>query len=348
MTLTIRARRVLAIAVLVVAPTAWAGNGAFSTARDALVDHAEWMSSLADDTPLRDLSLPGTHDSATGILGSAATEIVRTQSMSIRQQLEAGVRVLDIRCWAEHDDFTMHHGIVALGQDFGQVLDIVRTFLLNHPRETVLMRVKREGDGGGNTESFEQVFERYARKDGQDLLWHPSGDNPTLGEVRGKIVVLQDFTASPAVGLPYRLFDTEDNYWVRTNWDLYQKWELIRDHLAKANADKGRAYFMTYLSASGGSFPYFVAGGRVWASDRAPHLSTGLVTPMFESRYPDFPRAGCLGPVCSIMFAGTNELVLQKILSRNPPPFVGIVMADFPGPELIGRIIAANAGYESR
>ena len=74
-------RAVLLLAALAFAPGAWAGNGAFSTSRDALVDHTDWMAALADDTPLQDLSIPGTHDSATGNLGSFATEIVRTQSM---------------------------------------------------------------------------------------------------------------------------------------------------------------------------------------------------------------------------------------------------------------------------
>ncbi len=336
-------RTALLSAALVVAQAAHAGNGGFSTARVAQADHADWMAALPGDTPLRDVSIPGTHDSATGILGSFGTEIVRTQSMSLRQQLDAGVRALDIRCWLEHDTFEMHHGIVGLGQNFGQVLDIVHTFLLEHPGETILMRVKREGDGGGNTESFAQVFARYARTEGADLFWKPTGDDPTLHDVRGKVVVLQDFSSPMQWGLAYDRFDIEDTYSVRTNWDLYAKWTVVRDHLERAREREGKAFFVTYLSASGGSFPYFIAGGRVWASDKAPHLSTGLVTPLFSSKYPDFPRAGCIGSVCSIMFEGTDELVVARILDANSPPFVGIVMADFPGPELIGRIIAANA-----
>ncbi len=341
------ARAALLLVALAFTPGAWAGDGAFSTSTDAVVDHADWMSALRDDTPLQDLSIPGTHDSATGNLGSFATEIVRTQSMSLQQQLDAGIRMLDIRCWPEHNSFTMHHGIVALGQNFSQVLQILHQFLVQHPRETILMRVKREGAGSGNTETFEQIFERYARIEGAHLFWYPSEIFPTLGEVRGKVVVLQDFSAKYDWGLPYDDFDIEDTYSLRTNWDLYRKWTLVRDHLARAAQGFGKNYFVTYLSASGGSFPYFVAGARVWASDKAPHLATGLTTPLFKSRYPDFPRAACVGPICSIMFAGTNELVADKTLDTTPPPFVGIVVADFPGPKLIGRIIAANQRFEA-
>ncbi len=333
-------------AALAVAPPAHAENGGFSTATVAAIDHANWMSRIAGDTPLRDLSIPGTHDTATGILGSFGTEIVRTQSMSLQQQLDAGVRALDIRCWLEHDTFQMHHGIVDLDQNFGQVLDIVHTFLLEHPGETILMRVKQEGDGGDNTESFARVFARYAEVEGADLFWKPTTENPTLHDVRGKVVVMQDFGAPDRWGLNYDGFDIEDTYAVRTNWDLYNKWTLVRAHLERARKLEGSNFFVTYLSAAGGSFPYFVAGGRVWASDSAPHLSTGLVTPFFKSKYPDFPRAGCLGSVCSIMFEGTNELVVDKILNTDPPPFVGMVMADFPGPELIDRIILANRRFD--
>jgi len=61
----------------------------------------QWMSKLKDDTPLSILSIPGTHNSVTY---RSALPSVRCQAVNVTEQLENGVRFLDIRGQPDIDD----------------------------------------------------------------------------------------------------------------------------------------------------------------------------------------------------------------------------------------------------
>ena len=112
------------------------------------------------------------------------------------------------------------------------------------------------------------------------------------------------------------------------------------------NTFVGRKVFINYLSgamADGSAnvvFPYFVASGKSYWSTAAPQLATGKMTPFFTG-WPEFPRVGCVGDLCTIVYEGTNQLTYQW-LKAAPRNRVGIIMADFPGPGLIDQIIAVN------
>src|SRR5262249_28574733 len=54
--------------------------------------HNDWMKWVPDDTNLTEMSLPGTHDTMS-LYGGGIPE---TQSMKLRSQLNAGIRVIDI------------------------------------------------------------------------------------------------------------------------------------------------------------------------------------------------------------------------------------------------------------
>ncbi|WP_270341863.1 hypothetical protein [Enterococcus lactis] len=53
-----------------------------------------WMSELNDNVRLSELSIPGTHNSATGMFSGIASGYVKTQSIDIRKQLDNGIRFL--------------------------------------------------------------------------------------------------------------------------------------------------------------------------------------------------------------------------------------------------------------
>ena len=47
-----------------------------------------------------------------------------------------------------------------------------------------------------------------------------TSENPKLVDVRGKIVVLQNFSADQKYGISYSSFTIQDDYKLNTNWDL--------------------------------------------------------------------------------------------------------------------------------
>ncbi len=329
---------------------------------DVPAAYADWMADLDDSGRLQDLSLPGTHDSlstnakrplgiedhdapSVALLPPVVRQIARTQGMSLLEQLEAGVRVLDIRLKLEDDQLRAYHGVLPLSPDFPGVLRTVGGFLDAHPRETVLMRVRSEQSTSGSTLDFDAAVARDLQVWGGAHVWYPSTGDPILAETRGRIVVLQDY-AGAEVGLPYAAAHIQDDYELRNIWSAYAKWEKVKAQFKAAAAGRGRGFYINYLSGSnahGVVFPYFVAGGRVHDyADDAPHLPTGLLAPPATSMYPDYPRDHCFVDVCMIMFEGTNELA-GEYLQQHWPAFTGIVMADFPGGDLIKSVLAANA-----
>src|SRR5262245_7405595 len=57
---------------------------------------SDWLSQISQDTRINVLAVPGTHDAAS-IIGADWTPLTITQRLDITEQLDAGVRVLDMR-----------------------------------------------------------------------------------------------------------------------------------------------------------------------------------------------------------------------------------------------------------
>lgn len=359
-----------------------------------LTSHPRWMTALKDDVLLSELSIPGTHDtmslhglpvrdamiagaaaggaagSVTGVgaaggavVGGAiapviSADAVRTQRLSLPDQLASGIRVLDIRCRHVGDIFNIYHGPVYQRANFDDVLKAVVEFLNKNPGETVLMRVKEEYEPTHNTRTFEQTFRLKYWESYKAHMWQGTSVNPTLGEMRGKIVILQDFarencghpdrcarTDKPIYGICYCTFSSQDVFKLKTNWDLYDKWLKVKAHLAAADSDSGDTKYINYLSAAEGAFPYFVASGHSSPATGAPRLATGRTTPGWKNSWPNFPRVNCALGICTIAFEGTNILTYGA-LGTYYKNRVGIIMADFPGPGLIDRTIALNHRFK--
>ncbi|XP_040904795.1 uncharacterized protein LOC121188918 [Toxotes jaculatrix] len=85
---------------------------------------------------------------------------------------------------------------------------------------------------------------RYAH---WDLLWH-SRLVPTMGEARGKLIILQDFPG-PDSGMRYGSMDIADNWRVPTLLHVKEKWQS--EHLEAAPAGNMAQTFLTYSSGAG-------------------------------------------------------------------------------------------------
>ncbi|EPX58147.1 Phosphatidylinositol diacylglycerol-lyase [Cystobacter fuscus DSM 2262] len=94
--------------------------------------------------PITRLVIPGTHDS--GAYEYAYTPMVRAQSLSIRQQLDAGVRALDLRVGVAYfaNTYWLYHGPVNLDVSVQSAITDVVNFLTANPTETVIIMLKQE------------------------------------------------------------------------------------------------------------------------------------------------------------------------------------------------------------
>lgn len=165
------------------------------------------MASIPDEWLLSHVTMPGTHN-AMALYGGVYAEC---QTWSLASQLRAGVRFLDIRVRHVQGNLTIHHGVSYQRAHFGQVLEGVAAFLHDYPSETVLMRVKEEfSETGDIYAAVVDFIHRYAH---WDLLWH-SRLVPTMGEARGKLIILQNFPG-PDLGMRYASLDIADDWKVQ-------------------------------------------------------------------------------------------------------------------------------------
>ncbi|KAG5921331.1 hypothetical protein E4U42_005878 [Claviceps africana] len=154
-----------------------------------------WMQELRDEWPLTLLSIPGTHNSPTC---HTALPSVRCQATGVPEQLQNGVRFLDVRVSAGTDDdvLTLVHGAFPISMKgnkyFADMLDDVYRFLEQNPTETVIMSLKREGTGKA-TDGQMGHYLKHGYVDKRADRWWTDPRVPTLGEARGKIVLVRRF-----------------------------------------------------------------------------------------------------------------------------------------------------------
>jgi 1-phosphatidylinositol phosphodiesterase len=216
-----------------------------------------WMSAQPDQVSLAALTLPGTHD--TMALYEPLAGTAKAQTMSLAEQYDAGIRYVDIRCVDVEDVFQIYHGIEFEQATFDDVLDTTFAFLDAHPTETIVMSVKQEADDNGATQSFEATFDDYVTK--QASRWYTEDAVPTLGEVRGEIVLLRRFGAEQtplgidgsawADNTTFTLDNAsstlriEDAYTVS---DPSTKWAAITELFGEARAGDPSTFYITYTS----------------------------------------------------------------------------------------------------
>ncbi|KAG9279370.1 hypothetical protein AMEX_G4888 [Astyanax mexicanus] len=205
-----------------------------------------WMADIPENQTLSEVSMPGTHNSMALYGGSLA----QCNSWPLARQLQAGIRFLDIRVRHIRGNLTIHHGISYQWAHFGEALEDIAAFLKQHPSETVLMRLREELS---ETRDIYGAVVRYVHQYAHwDLLWH-SRLVPTMGEARGKLIVLQDFSG-PDLGMRYRSLDIADDWKVSSLQPEHveKKWKNVYTHLEKAVLGNKAQMFLTY--ASGASF----------------------------------------------------------------------------------------------
>ncbi|EPE02244.1 phosphatidylinositol-specific phospholipase c [Ophiostoma piceae UAMH 11346] len=271
----------------------------------------------------------------------------------------------------------IYHARAYTGYSFGDVLQTVAGFLDAHPSETIVMRLKEEGppingsahDAAGLTADdgtalnvpsksgapFLDAFENYLQNDGhlQSHLFQYAEARegavgvqhiPTLGELRGKVLLLQEFpyfpqsmsytgrpSAVPMYGIPWYLesdlLAVEDKWIMRNLDDLDGKWDAVKaslraaakqavDNKADAGSGPNPKLYLSHLSASIGVTPIDAATGPTNQSTEGINDRTGAFVDRGKELYSD-DYADVYTPV-------------------------GIVMADFPGMRLMRTLIKRN------
>jgi hypothetical protein len=105
-----------------------------------------WMTALPDQLDIRQVSIPGSHDSGSKDLLALA----KCQDMSITDQLNSGIRFLDLRLTPVGSGSIVNFSLMTSHTfvsttNVKEVLKDVNLFLTNNPKEIVLIKIARDG-----------------------------------------------------------------------------------------------------------------------------------------------------------------------------------------------------------
>jgi 1-phosphatidylinositol phosphodiesterase len=284
-----------------------------------------WMRYLDGNKKLTELTIPGTHDSGTYL--SNFTGLAKCQNKSIADQLNQGIRFLDIRLKPGiHNDNVLYiaHGVAESRFSFeGDVMPIIQRFLKTNPFETIIMSIKDDSKTykGDNHKKY---FYNAVWSTIQKFPFHTSNQIPSLDGVRGKIILFRRFWAPGDLGFPVGLnlydnwpqdrmneFENDGvNFYVQDRFDDWKGKEdienkfkkAVKPTLEKASSTLPNTLFTNFTSGTSGNIFY-----------ENPKEIAEIVNPLFF------------------------EYLYNKQKTRY-----GIIPMDFPEIPLINRLFSCN------
>lgn len=287
----------------------------------------KWMAEISSDTPVFTLNLVGTHDCVTQYV--QFSRFSKCQNRNIYEQLELGIRCLDIRVEPKGDRLKMVHGIAKAfntpnhflkQMDMADVLNHCYKFLGENPTETIIFQFKNDSCKY-QEQSFHNLYHTYIEKSAD--MWYLENRQPDLSEVRGKIVLIRRCGKNNEKGYPLgtgidfsswveqdkiseqplklntnsldnMVFIIQDRY----KYKPAQKWnDCVKPFLDKMGKFKGE-FIINYLSTAGGL--------------KGPYNNAKYINPKFM----DYP------------------------LNKNY--YYGMIYTDFPNEKLVEKIALTN------
>ena len=211
--------------------------------------YANWMSQLDDNVSIRNINMPGSHD--TMALYSIADLAGQCQSLSLHDQLNLGVRFLDIRLKEDHDKLIAVHGFIDQKVSFETITKTIEEFIEKNPSEFIIMSVKEEADSSNSEISFENSLNSYLNKD----IYLKDTELPNkLGDVRGKVMLLSRYEGS-TIGVPAYdgwkdsvSFTLPNDIYVQDTYQITSA-EQKQDEIVKCFNEAGHALKINFLSA---------------------------------------------------------------------------------------------------
>lgn len=187
---------------------------------------SDWMGELPDSIRLEDINIPGTHDSAA--INTYTHTVYACHYATITEQLNGGIRCLDVRIKVKEQNeqivFVTCHG--AIGgqttlnefQSLRSLLDECAGFLRAHSTETIVMSLKIDDWRVAELKQYQAmdelrfILEAYPTKSNYQRLG-------TLGEARGKIVLLNRINEDIRLGAPMFWTQNTKKEYAQDTWD---------------------------------------------------------------------------------------------------------------------------------
>ena len=169
----------------------------------------DWLGMVKDETKVCKLSIPGTHDTMTGmgfyqpVLKYVFNMTAISQVSTLEEQMNSGLRFFDIRPVESTDTIAkkkilrLTHGISELDVTFEQAIDQLQSYLKAHPTEFFIVKLQFDNGFEDQKDLFTLLSNVLHLTKYQGLFvenWRP---DITVGEMRGKILWLSRYDLRP-------------------------------------------------------------------------------------------------------------------------------------------------------
>ena len=169
----------------------------------------DWLGMVKDETKVCKLSIPGTHDTMTGmgfyqpVLNYVFNLTAISQVSTFEEQMASGLRFFDLRPVvsidtlatnpAEKKILRLAHGISEINVTFEEAIDQMQRYLKAHPSEFFISKLQAD-NGLENQSNWTVLLGKILSKEKYKGLfvdnWRP---DITVGEMRGKILWISHF-----------------------------------------------------------------------------------------------------------------------------------------------------------
>ena len=167
---------------------------------------SDWLGMVKDATKVCKLSIPGTHDTMTGmgfyqpVLNYIFNITAISQVATLEEQMTNGIRFFDMRPVVSIDTLAknpddkkilrMAHGISEINVTFEETLDMIQKYLKAHPTEFFICKLQAD-NGIENQSDWPTLLGKVLTKSKYSELfvtnWHPG---ITVAEMRSKILLM--------------------------------------------------------------------------------------------------------------------------------------------------------------
>lgn len=153
---------------------------------------------MRQDTRINELAIPGAHDAASFTGVSNMPILTITQQLDIQAQLNAGVRVLDMRVahYKKDDDIYMCHGAIVFNIKLSEQLGIIKRWIIKNKTEFVAMIFQQQGTKSSDASEKLRVNNIITGKItdvfGNGSIFSPirvTNKWPTIRELMGNVLV---------------------------------------------------------------------------------------------------------------------------------------------------------------
>lgn len=174
---------------------------------------SDWLGMVKDATKVCKLSIPGTHDTMTGmgfyqpVMNYIFNITAISQVATFKEQMECGIRFFDLRPVVSIDTLQkdpkekqilrLAHGISEINVTFEEAIDQMQSYLNAHPTEFFIVKLQAD-NGIENQSKWTVLLNKVLSKSKYSGLfvsnWTPG---ITVGDMRGKILWLSHFDLRP-------------------------------------------------------------------------------------------------------------------------------------------------------